>query len=284
VLSNTPVADSQATRQLRVKAAGPLDYKPGHILGFGFEEEGDSKQGPYTVTRSSGSTLDIVYRVIPDGRKTPAMAAMAAGAPVRFGGRFGTPIDEGIAPEVERVVGIATGAGLAPLVGYAEQALLLEDGPRIELYGGFASLEDACCATELDALAAAHPAKFSWTACISGPGAAGAGTEEEAAAKRDAGGAGGAWVSGRVTSAVPPLLRTTRRTHFHLIGNGAFVKEFKAGCLEAGVDEGRLTSEVYFNGKSEPDPDAVATVASGLRRLDAGAEPEAEEVAVVSMG
>ena len=221
VLSNTPVADSQATRQLRVKAAGPLDYKPGHILGFGFEEEGDSKQGPYTVTRSSGSTLDIVYRVIPDGRKTPAMAAMAAGAPVRFGGRFGTPIDEGIAPEVERVVGIATGAGLAPLVGYAEQALLLEDGPRIELYGGFASLEDACCATELDALAAAHPAKFSWTACISRLGAAGAGTEEEAAAKRDAGGAGGAWVSGRVTSAVPPLLRTTRRTHFHLIGNGA---------------------------------------------------------------
>ena len=66
-----------------------------------------------TVTRAADeSAFDIVYRVIPSGRKTPFMEQLAAGDTVRFGGRFGVPVDEGIAPECDRVVGIATGAGI----------------------------------------------------------------------------------------------------------------------------------------------------------------------------
>jgi ferredoxin-NADP reductase len=270
VASNEAVADSKATRQLSIRATTPLEYKPGHILGLGFSHDGVDLKGPYTVTRSSDIQLDVVYRIIPDGRKTPLMASMEAGAAVRFGGKFGTPIEDGVAPGVDRVVGIATGAGLAPLVGYAERALRNADGPRIELFGGFASLADICCAKELDALAEAHPSKFSWTACISKPMACTAVTS-----------VGGARASGRVTRSVPPLLRTTRDTHFHLIGNGAFVKEFKAGCLEAGVPEERVTTEIYFNGKAEPDPDVVSLVAIELRKLDAQV---GAEVAVVSMG
>ena len=273
VVSNEAVAESKATRQLSIRATTPLEYKPGHILGLGFSHDGVDLKGPYTVTRSSDSQLDVVYRIIPDGRKTPLMASMEAGAAVRFGGKFGTPIEDGIALGVDRVVGIATGAGLAPLVGYAERALRNADGPRIELFGGFASLADVCCAKELDALAEAHPRKFSWTACISKPMACTAVNLMTSV--------GGARASGRVTRSVPPLLRTTRDTHFHLIGNGAFVKEFKAGCLEAGVPEERVTTEIYFNGKAEPDPDVVSLVASGLRKLDAQVGPE---VAVVSMG
>ena len=42
-----------------------------------------------------------------------------------------------------------------------------------------------------------------------------------------------------------------------------------------------MTTEIYFNGKAEPDPDVVSLVACGLRKLDAQVGPE---VAVVSMG
>ena len=50
-----------------------------------------------TVTRAADeSAFDIVYRVIPSGRKTPFMEQLAAGDTVRFGGRFGVPVDEGI--------------------------------------------------------------------------------------------------------------------------------------------------------------------------------------------
>ena len=82
---------------------------------------------PDTVTRAADeSAFDIVYRVIPDGRKTPFMEQLAAGDTVRFGGRFGVPVDEGIAPECDRVVGVATGTGIGPLVGFAEAALARE--------------------------------------------------------------------------------------------------------------------------------------------------------------
>ena len=57
------------------------------------------------------------WQVIPDGRKTPFMEQLREGDAVRFGGRFGTPVDEGVASDCERFVGVATGAGLGPLVG-----------------------------------------------------------------------------------------------------------------------------------------------------------------------
>ena len=104
VVSNEAVAESKATRQLSIRATTPLEYKPGHILGLGFSHDGVDLKGPYTVTRSSDSQLDVVYRIIPDGRKTPLMASMEAGAAVRFGGKFGTPIEDGIALGVDRVV------------------------------------------------------------------------------------------------------------------------------------------------------------------------------------
>ena len=126
--------------QISIEAEEPVGYKPGHIIGFEVlhPDTGEGLKGPYTVTRSSAERcFDIIYRVIPDGRKTPFMERLEAGASVRFGGRFGTPIADGIAEDVDRVVGIATGAGLGPLVGYAEEALAAGSRAHIELFGGF---------------------------------------------------------------------------------------------------------------------------------------------------
>ena len=71
-------------------------HEAGHILGFEMThpDTGDGLKGPYTVTRAAGAdAFDIIYRVIPDGRKTPFMERLGAGSKVRFGGRFGTPVD-----------------------------------------------------------------------------------------------------------------------------------------------------------------------------------------------
>ena len=63
------------------------------------------------------------------------------------------------------------------------------------------------------------------------------------------------------------------------------------------MEQERVTTETYFNGKAEPDADTVALVESSLRRLadandvdeagDDGSSDEGAadtEVAVVSMG
>ena len=162
IVSNDVLA--RGTNQLRIKASSAVDYKPGHILGFemAHPETGEGLKGPYTVTRSTDSEFDIIYRVIPDGRKTPFMEKLSEGDPVRFGGRFGTPVAEGIASDCDRVVGIATGAGLGPLVGYAEAALSDADGPSVEVSAmGFQPapllrLPLGCCYRSSGALTAAR--------------------------------------------------------------------------------------------------------------------------------
>ena len=268
-----------------------------------------------TVTRAADeSAFDIVYRVIPSGRKTPFMEQLAAGDTVRFGGRFGVPVDEGIAPECDRVVGIATGAGIGPLVGFAEAALARascgcnskhppkaatvctrtatschvhsirtipgEDGPRVELYCGFRDLADVAMGSACETLVAAHPDRFSWRPIVSKPMActavnlAGLGSSGgDGDGGGDGGGVGGDAAStaagplqGRVSTVVPALLgEVGGATHFHLVGNGQFVVDFKQGLLDGGVAEGRVTTEKYFNGKAEVDADVAKFVADAMR-------------------
>ena len=291
VVSNEPLA--RGTMQLRLKASEPHGYKAGHILGFemAHPKSGEPLKGPYTVTRPVGlDEFDIIYRVIPDGRKTPYMQDLVAGCEVRFGGKFGTPVADGVADGCDRFVGVATGAGIGPLVGYAEAALVASSGPaRIELFCGFKDLADAC-GSACETLEEKYPERFSWTPVISQPmactaiGLAGfSGTsslassllqveeEEGVAEPAVAAPSPPSFLQGRVNTAVPCALGDTisGSTHFHLVGNGAFIADFKQGLLEGGVAEERVTTEKYFNGKAEPNADAVAFIAEQVRkRLD----------------
>ena len=276
VVCNIEVA--RGTMQISIRPEEPVDYKPGHILGFeiAHPETGEGLKGPYTVTRcTANDCFDIIYRVIPDGRKTPFMEKIEPGATVRFGGKFGTPVADGMASDVDRVVGIATGAGIGPLVGYAEAELSSGTSKSIEIYCGFRDLADVCCRAELDALAADYPNQFRWSPIISKPMActavgsfAGGGSAPSLAALglEEPEPAGPSFEQGRVSTTVPRLLgEVSATTHFHLVGNGQFVVDMQAGLLAGGVDEARVTTEKYFNGKAEADEDVVKFIADGLR-------------------
>jgi len=54
-------------------------------------------------------------------------------------------------------------------------------------------------------------------------------------------------------------------THYHLIGNGQMVAEWKAGLSKAGVPSERITVESYFNHKAPPSEEAIATIATVIR-------------------
>ena len=233
------------------------------------------------VSRStSETTFDIIYRIIPDGRKTPLMAELQPGAAVRFGGRFGTPVEEGISPECNHVIGVATGAGLGPLVGYAERALAAADGPeRVDLFCGFRDLQDVCGGAAVEALKQQYPDRFSFMPCISKPmactavGLAGLSSSPSSAFSGMSSPPPPApgFAQGRVSTAVPGMLADLNdRTHFHLIGNGQFVVDFQAGLLAGGVAEERVTTEKYFNGKATPDETVVDYVAGAISVPAAG--------------
>ena len=182
------------------------------------------------------------------------------------------PIVEGIRHAedgVKRVVMISTGTGVGPLVGAAEEALRdHSDFPPIDILACYRSRDEVCFGPHLDALAAEHPGLLKWRAVISGSG--------------DSSGGGGA---GRLSGSEANLQHLTAAvagfkkpgggidTHFHLIGNGAMVNEFQAGLAQGGVPEERVTTEMYFNHKAEPDQEAVdaitKTVSAALAKASA---------------
>mmetsp|Transcript_13579 Transcript_13579/g.13159 ORF Transcript_13579/g.13159 Transcript_13579/m.13159 type:complete len:364 (-) Transcript_13579:59-1150(-) len=269
-ISNEEVG--QGTYLIRVAADDekPVEYEPGHVLALeilnpekGEDDEEEWLRGPYTVTRSDDSSFDVMYRVV--GKKSQTFSAAVVkstdsinnNARFQFGGKFKVPILEGIhhPEQLERIVLISTGVGVGPQMGFIEQALCDDAFAhiQIDLYAGFRNAKDVCCSDTLNDLATAHPDRFSWEAIVSDD--VGRTSDPYALskianhAKKD---------SDSVND------KTATATHYHLIGNGSMVNEFKAGLKEAKIPDDRVTIEMYFNHKEIPRPDTVKSITDAV--------------------
>ena len=230
-------------------------YAPGHVIALEIEDaaapSGEWLRGPYTVTRATSETFDVIVKVV--GKKSEAFAAAPLGTTLRFGGRFHTPILEGVDPSAERVVAIATGTGAGPVLGFTELAMAKRSGLSVDVFAGFRDDADVMCAAAIDDLKARHPDRLTWTDVVS------------------AGDPDGRVSGAAALRAVAAAAAAAETTHYHLIGNGAMVNEWRAGLKDAGVDDDRVTTEIYFNHKAEPDADVVARIASALKPAGVGA-------------
>jgi len=240
VTGNREVGRGCRLLELELPDELPFPFAPGHVAVL---RHGGHRH-PYTLSRvrPARRAVGILYRVIPGGRLTPLLETLAAGIRLEFSGLHHTPVLEGIAPEAGAVVGFATGSGIGPLWGFAEQALELGFQRPITLFAGFREAEDICLADELDALQARHPG-FRWHPTLSLPRADWAG------------------LRGRLGESAPPLIAAPRACHFHLVGNGAMLAEMKAALADCGVPEAQVTSEVFFNYNALADPDVVRAIA-----------------------
>lgn len=252
---------------LHIDTQDVVDYEPGHVLALeinaedvsDLEKDADSKthkdaeenggwmRGPYTVSRSTDKSLDILLKVV--GEKSKRFASAEPGTPLQFGGKFHVPILEGVSVDTtKRVVFISTGVGIGPCVGAIEKAFEQESSfPPIDLIASYRTEEEIVYKDQLDKLQMEHPDKLSWKAVI---------TSEQ----------------GRLSSSVNNLKALTEttypagldNTHYHLIGNAQMVSEFKAGLEKAGVPEGKVTVEMYFNHKAEQDAERVDRIAAAV--------------------
>jgi len=245
----------------------PIQYEPGHVLALeiGAGEKNDSlfenpferteksqkdidkndgfMRGPYTVTRASSHSFDIMVKVV--GEKSHRFALASPRTNVLFGGKFKVPIAEGIKDGVKRVVLVSTGVGVGPCVGAIER--LLDDDANImdlQLLACYREEGDVVYADHLDDLKANHP-RFNWKAIVSQESGRLSASEENLQAL----------VSSNGTSLL-------EETHYHLIGNGGMVNEFKSGLEKAGVPKEQITLEMYFNHRAEVDIEAVDRIAS----------------------
>lgn len=239
---------------LHIEAAeNKLEYEPGHVLALEIQGNVDNEdshtyedtianggwmRGPYTVTRATDKTLDILIKLV--GVKSSTFASAEVGTTVQFGGKFKVPILEGVDVETtKQVILISTGVGIGPCVGAIEKALGTEF-PPVQLISSFSTKEEVIWEDYLNELHDKYPKRFTWTPII---------TKE----------------SGRLSSKEENLklirLSDINDTHFHLIGNGQMVKEFKEGLKQAGIPSEKVTEESYFNHKATADENAIKRIA-----------------------
>jgi len=261
-----------ASFMLRIDTEDVVEYEPGHVLALEIEapqdvddddnsktykdakENGGWMRGPYTVSRSSDKSIDILVKVV--GEKSKQFSIAKSGTPLRFGGKFKVPILEGIDTDsTKRVVLISTGVGVGPCVGAIEKALEKKSFPPIDLIACYRTEGEIVYRNYLVNLQKEHATKFSWKAIF---------TSDQ----------------GRISSSADSLRVLTETnfhagledTHYHLIGNGQMVSEFKAGLQKAGVKDDKVTVEMYFNHKAEVDEDAVNRISAAVA-LEAAAVP-----------
>jgi ferredoxin-NADP reductase len=245
---------------LHLDTASNIEYEPGHVLALEIQNDTDESssaeenggswmRGPYTVSRATENSIDILVKVV--GDKSKRFASAAPGTPVRFGGKFKVPIIEGIQNNkdtTKRVVLLSTGVGAGPCVGAIEKALAVPTFPPVELFASYRTAKEIVYGDYLDQLAAQHPDKFKWNAVVSSEVGRISATVEHVQA-----------VAG---SGLEGLELTLNDTHYHLIGNGQMVNEWKTGLAKAGVPDEKVTTEMYFNHKALVNDEAVDRIAS----------------------
>jgi NAD(P)H-flavin reductase len=257
-----------------------LDYKPGHVMALEIQDPSENEsemtadtiknggwmRGPYTISRATPSTLDVLIRVV--GKKSAALANAPVNTPVRFGGKFKVPILDGVdQKETKKVIMIATGVGIGPCIGAIEMALQhqqqqqqqqqkenddeYKNFPPIHLIATFRHDSHVVYREHLNALSKQHPTRFTWTPVITSK------TGRIAASKES--------VQQVIADMRIHGLSLQHDVHYHLIGNGQMVQEWQTGLKKAGVHvDQRVTIENYFNTRAQPNATAIDNIASAI--------------------
>jgi len=95
----------------------------------------------------------------------------------------------------------------------------------------------------LDELKVQHPGRLSWVSHVS--------SESGRLSKSDE----------NLQAIISKEALGLQDTHYHVIGNGQMVSEFKEGLKQAGVPKEKVTIEMYFNHKETKNDDAVTRIA-----------------------
>jgi ferredoxin-NADP reductase len=208
-----------------------LRWRPGQFLSLhcGTQPDGLPILRSYTIASRPGSgRLQLVVKLVAGG---PASEWFRRGRPrdeARFTGPMGFFVLD--LSHVGDVVLGATGTGVAPFVPMIEELLERDEPGRVHLYWGLRDEGDRFWEDELAALARASGGRFAYTVSLSRPSEAWSGARGR--------------IDARIFAAAPELSRPV----FYLCGNGAMIREVKAGLVERGVDRKRqIRTEAFFD-------------------------------------
>ena len=254
-------------------------------------------RGPYTISSANANTLTILIQTV--GLKSRTLAQAPPQTRLRIGGQFHVPIVQGIVhPAVKRLVMISTGVGIGPCVGAMEHLVydptVKSHIQHIDLVASFRTVHDILYHDYLNMWASScdPPDRFRFAPLVTRTsndddndndteptGRIASSMErlqhyllhrpppppEEEVLPMDEDNHN----QDETTTPPNPLavapsptpFCTVTETHYHLIGNGQMIHEWKQGLAQAGVESALVTVEAYFNHKAEPCTETIHRIA-----------------------
>jgi ring-1,2-phenylacetyl-CoA epoxidase subunit PaaE len=248
-----PALDS-VTLQLVDASGAPIPFRAGQFFTLLVEVDGQLVRRAYSASSApgTGSGVDLTVRRVPGGLVSNRLVdAAEPGQALRLLGPSGSFVP----PEgIDELVLVAGGSGITPIVSIVRDRLARDsDRTRICVLYGHRKAELAAFATELVALAAAHPARLDLQLVFEEPG----GGFEHAVGRLDR-----ATVRASLDDAglLAPVEGSKRV--YMLCGPLGMMNEARAALAEAGVDPASVLEERFAS------PPVAA------REVDASEEPQ----------
>jgi CDP-4-dehydro-6-deoxyglucose reductase, E3 len=177
---------------------------------------------------SPEARVRLVVKLLPHGPASDWFRTLRPGSRVRFTGPMGFFVLE-LMHHGDVVLG-ATGTGIAPFLPMIEELLERGEPGRIHLFWGLREESDLFWQREIAALVDRGAGRLEATVMLSRGGDSWSGAR------------------GRINPPVYQLLPSLNRPTFYLCGNGAMIRDVKAGLVERGVDRKRqIRGEAFFD-------------------------------------
>jgi ferredoxin-NADP reductase len=208
-----------------------LRWRPGQFISItcGQHETGEPVLRSYSLANRPGEgRVVLVLKLVEGGSASEWFRRLPVGSAIRFTGPMGFFVLELAHPG--DALFAATGTGIAPMVPMIAEMLDRDERGRIHLHWGLRAEPDVFWLDEIAALERRAGGRLATTLSLSQPSASWSGARGR--------------ITARVLEQAPALDRPT----FYLCGNGAMIREVKAGLVERGVDRKRqIRTEAFFD-------------------------------------
>ena len=231
-MSNEPIMTTLSEKkeiakhvlQLTFKKPEGFEYEAGQFVQFLIPGEDKSTPRSYSISSTpTDDYLEFCVKILEGGLASTYFSDMAVGDELAMRGPKGRFV---LNPDATSHLFIATGAGLAPIMGMIKQELTLNNSSKpVQLLFGVRSEKDIFWTDRLDELANAHE-NFSYSLCLSKP---------EDIDSCDA-------LEGRVTAHLPESMEGH---HLYLCGSGDMVMEVRKTAIERGADAKAIHFEIF---------------------------------------
>ncbi len=214
-----------ANNTLELHFTKPTDFtfEAGQFIQFFVPGDEPIIRSYSLASTSQDEHLELCVKCLPDGKASNYFQNLTVGETAEFRGPRGRFV---CTNDVQAYYFVATGAGLAPIMGMIREELeVKKTGKEIRLLFGVRNEEDVFWADRLEVLKQQHPL-FDYQITLSQP-------------KPDGGWSG---LRGRVTE---HILHHLVSHSFYLCGSAAMVKDVREILLKNGVDAKEVHFEIF---------------------------------------